>query len=155
MLSSLLNASPVAPKVTPRPSASPTKQTGNFPVDEDDDVVIIEVSRLNLLSLLSQPRETHTTFSSFSFHSLLHLLLIWWISVRCQWRNSLLIPRISLLHLRQLRETLPPNRQAHATQCRYPQSYLPQYPIHRHSQLLPQQQVHLHLNALIPPRARW
>jgi len=64
MLSSLLNASPVAPKVTPRPSASPTKQTGNFGkserlVDEDDDVVIIEVSLLNLLSLLSQPRE-HT-----------------------------------------------------------------------------------------------
>jgi len=51
MLSSLLNASPVAPKVTPRPSASPTKQTGNAgkserPVDEDDDVVIIEVSQL-------------------------------------------------------------------------------------------------------------
>jgi hypothetical protein len=58
MLSSLLNASPVAPKVTPRPSPSPTKQIGNGgkserPVDEDDDVVINEeVSQLIFSSFL-------------------------------------------------------------------------------------------------------
>jgi hypothetical protein len=76
MLSSLLNASPVAPKVTPRPSASPTKQavsTGKSerPVDEDDDVVIIEeVSQLIFSSFLIN-WEILITFSSshplFSF----------------------------------------------------------------------------------------
>jgi hypothetical protein len=55
MISSLLNASPVAPKVTPRPSASPKKQDGNAgnsetPIEiEDDDVVTNEVSRLDFL----------------------------------------------------------------------------------------------------------
>jgi hypothetical protein len=69
MLSSLLNASPVAPKVTPRPSTSPTKPIGNAgkserPVDEDDDVVIVEeVSQLIFSSFLVN-WEMINTFSS-------------------------------------------------------------------------------------------
>jgi len=55
MLSSLLNASPVAPKVTPRPSASPKKVSGSLKtpegpgLEDDDDVVYVEVSQLSSL----------------------------------------------------------------------------------------------------------
>ena len=57
MLSSLLNASPVAPRVTPRPSASPKKQSTNAgkaetPIEvDDDDEVVIEVRQSNFSSL--------------------------------------------------------------------------------------------------------
>ena len=56
MLSSLLNASPVAPRVTPRPSASPKKQSSNVgkaetPIEvDDDDEVVIEVRQSNFSS---------------------------------------------------------------------------------------------------------
>lgn len=52
MISSLLNHSPIAPRVSHRPSASPQKSNGSgsnaerpaLVDDEDDDVVEIEVS---------------------------------------------------------------------------------------------------------------
>lgn len=74
MLSSLLNANSVAPKVTPRPSASPKKQNVNVvnserPGDDDDDVVFIQVSH----SIFSSFFIIWETPQSLSLRLLIHL----------------------------------------------------------------------------------